>query len=78
MVDSVIFPDGTISQTIRGLSSWETSSSSEAAPRAPWPSAALTASGLGSNAITSWSESRSIRWTMLPPIFPRPTNPICI
>ena len=73
-----MFPDGTISQTTRGAWSLDTSSSSDAAPIAPWPSAAETASGFGSKATTSWSESRSIRWTMLPPILPRPTNPICI
>ena len=55
-----------------------TRSSSDEAPVAPWPSAALTASALKSNATTWWSESRWMRWTMLPPILPSPTNPSCI
>ena len=50
--------------------------SSEEAPRAPCSSAPLTLSSLKSKATTSWSESRLMRATMLPPILPRPTNPI--
>jgi len=45
---------------------------------APCPSAALTASLEKSNATTWWSESRWMRWTMFPPIFPSPTKPSCI
>jgi len=69
---------GTITQIARGASSFPTTSSSEDAPVAPWPSASPTASSLKSKATTSWSESRWMRWTMLPPIFPRPTKPSCI
>ena len=65
-------------QTVRGASSFWTTSSSEPAPVAPWPSASFTASSEKSKATTVWSESRWIRWTMLPPIFPRPMNPSCI
>src|SRR3954452_12985090 len=78
IVDSVGSPAGTITHTVRGAWSLATRSSSEDAPVAPFSSAALTASGEKSNATTSWSESRSIRWDMLPPIFPRPMKPICM
>src|SRR5919109_75059 len=71
-------PAGTINHTVRGGSSLETRSSSEEAPVAPWPSAVDTASSEKSNATTWWSESRCMRWTMLPPIRPRPTKPSCI
>ena len=71
-------PPGPSPRPSAGRSSLATRSSSEDAPVAPWPSAALTASSLKSNATTLWSESRWMRWTMLPPIFPRPTKPSCI
>ena len=61
---SVGSPAGTMIQTERGGSSFETRSSSEEAPVAPWPSASLTASALKSNATHLWSESRWMRWTM--------------
>src|SRR3954454_18819980 len=77
-VFSVGSPAGTMTHTARGLSSLETRSSRPDAPRAPTPSAVRTASSLKSNATTSWSESRLMRCTMLPPIFPRPTKPICM
>ena len=48
-------------QTERGASSFETSSSSEEAPVAPWPSASLTASALKSKATQVCSESRWMR-----------------
>src|SRR5919205_495532 len=71
-------PAGTMIQTDRGGSSLDTSSSSDEAPVAPCPSASDTACSLKSKATTWWSESRWMRWTMLPPIFPRPTKPSCI
>src|SRR4051795_3931854 len=78
IVDCVGSPAGTMSQTVRGASSLETRSSSEEAPPAPCSSAVLTASSEKSNATTSWSESLLMRWTMLPPILPSPTKPICM
>src|SRR3989442_15724930 len=65
-------------QTARGASSFDTSSSSEPAPVAPWPSASLTASSAKSKTTHSWSESRWMRWTMLPPILPSPMKPSCM
>ena len=52
-VCSVGSPAGTITHTARGASSFPTTSSSEDAPVAPWPSASPTASSLKSNATTS-------------------------
>ena len=40
--------------------------------------ACLTAFSSKSNATTSCSESRRMRCTMLPPILPSPTKPICV
>src|SRR5215207_8560166 len=77
-VCSVGSPAGTMTHTVRGGSSLETSSSRLETPVAPWPSAALTASSLKSKATTWLSESRWMRWTMLPPILPSPMNPSCI
>src|SRR3954468_11715832 len=77
-VCSVGSPAGTMIHTIRGFSSFSTISSSDPAPVAPWPSASPTASSLKSKPTTSWSESRWMRWTMFPPIFPSPTKPGCI
>jgi hypothetical protein len=74
----VISPAGTISQTLRGGSSFWTSSSMLLAGTAPWLSACCRGASAGSNATTSCSESRLIRWTMLPPMRPRPTKAICI
>ena len=65
-------------QTERGGSSFDTSSSSERAPAAPAALGLLTASSLKSYTTHSWSESRWMRWTMFPPILPRPMNPSCI
>ena len=48
------------------------------APAAPCLTACLTAFSSKSNATTSWSESRRMRCTMLPPIFPSPTKPIWV
>src|SRR3954453_4474271 len=77
-VDSVGSPAGTITHTARGASSLETRSSSDEAPRAPWPSAVWTACSEKSKATTSCSESRFVRWTMVLPLFPRPMKPICM
>src|SRR5487761_1833506 len=77
-VCSVASPAGTMIHTSLGACSFCTSSSSEPAPVAPFSTAFPTASASKSNATTSCSESRRMRWTMLPPILPRPTKPICI
>ena len=71
-------PAGTMIHTSRGASSFDTRSSSDEAAVAPWPSASWTCASLRSNATTWCSESRWMRWTMFPPIFPRPTKPICM
>src|SRR5215208_42699 len=71
-------PAGTMIHTARGAWRLDTRSSSDDAPVAPWPSASDTASSLKSKATTWWSESRWTRWTILPPIRPRPTKPSCI
>ena len=54
-------PAGTMIQTVRGGSSFETSSSSDDAPLAPWPSAVAIASAWWSNTTHSCSESRWMR-----------------
>jgi len=72
----VTFPAGTISQMVRGASSFLTRSASEVAGRAPVVLAFSRAPLSGSKATTSWSESRRMRATMLPPMRPRPTKPI--
>ena len=77
IVSSVGWPAGTMIHTARGVSSCSTSASSESAPEAPCSSAVATASAEKSKATTSWSESRRMRVTMLPPILPSPTKPIC-
>jgi hypothetical protein len=77
MVDSVGAPAGTMTQTGRGGVSAFTSPSSELTPCAPPCSTAARAASAGSYA-TIWWRARSSRVTMLPPIRPRPTNPICI
>jgi hypothetical protein len=59
-VSVVGWPAGTMTQTARGASSFETSSSSDDAPLAPCDSASLTASSEKSNATHWWSESRWI------------------
>src|SRR3954452_16458114 len=70
-------PAGTMIHTVRGASSFLTRSASERAPTAPFFTALSTAPLSKSKATTSWSESRLMRATMLPPIRPRPTKPIC-
>ena len=69
-------PAGTMIHTIRGDSSCLTSSRREPAPAAPIFAAFFTAFSSKSKATTSCSESRLMRWTMLPPMRPSPTNPI--
>src|ERR1700722_6554295 len=71
-------PAGTMIQTIRGAFSCLTRSFSVLAPEAPFLTACLTVFSSKSNATTSCSESRRMRCTMLPPIFPSPTKPICV
>src|SRR6476620_8156368 len=77
MVASVIGPAGSITQAVRGCSSFATKSSSELAPLAP--SAASPATALESLSYTTdvWPFLISRR-TMLPPIRPRPIMPSCI
>src|SRR4051794_1070322 len=70
-------PAGTMIHTVRGASSFFTRSASDRAPTAPRLAAASMFDWLWSNATTSCSESRLMRATMLPPIRPRPTKPIC-
>src|SRR3954454_1347854 len=70
-------PAGTMIHTVRGASSFFTRSASDRAPTAPRLPAASMFDVLWSNATTSCSESRLMRATMLPPIRPRPTKPIC-
>ena len=70
-------PAGTMIQTVRGASSFLTRSASDLAPTAPFLVALATALASKSKATTSWSESRLMRATMLPPIRPRPMKPIC-
>ncbi len=77
-VSCVGAPAGTMIQTIRGAGSFLTSSRNEPAPVAPLRTAWATAFSSKSNATTSCSESRRMRWTMFPPIFPSPTKPICV
>src|SRR6478752_4271836 len=77
MVASVILPAGSITQAVRGFSSFATKSSSELAPVAP--SAASPATALESLSYTTdvWPFLINRR-TMLPPIRPRPIMPSCI
>src|SRR3954471_21994114 len=69
-------PAGTMIHTTRGGSSFLTRSASDLAPPAPALAALRTAPSSKSKATTSWSESRLMRATMLPPILPRPMKPI--
>ena len=76
-VSCVGLPAGTMIHTIRGASSCLTRSFSDFAPLAPVsPETFLTVAASRSYATTSWSESRLMRATMLPPMRPRPTKPI--
>src|ERR1700692_3335981 len=77
MVASVILPAGSMTQAVRGFSSFLTNSSSAPDPAAP--SAAIAATALGSLSYTTvvWPCFISRR-TILPPIRPRPIMPSCI
>jgi hypothetical protein len=70
-------PAGTISQIARGLASFCTKSSSDAAPVEPCFSDAATAAAEVSN-TTQWCPAFCSRTTMLAPIRPNPTIPSSI
>jgi hypothetical protein len=77
MVLSVIAPAGTMSQTTRGVFSFATISSSEAAVAAPFCSRAVRAAAAGSKPTTV-CPPRIKRCAMLAPMRPKPIIAICI
>src|SRR5712692_5781058 len=74
---SVAAPAGTITHATRGGRSARTNSSSAVVPVAPSLAIALTPAGSDAYPMISWPP-RIRRRTMLAPIRPSPTIPICI
>src|SRR2546425_12176177 len=66
-----------MSQMLRGGLTFWTRSWRDVAPIAPLRTASWTGPGLRLNATTS-CPPRARRWTILPPMRPRPTKPSCI
>src|ERR1043166_6664565 len=77
IVSSTGLPEGTMIQITRGSERRAQRSRRSAAPAAPCPALAFTASGLRSHTTTSWPplSRRSVMW---PPIRPRPIMASCM